>query len=263
MNFLYLLYQIGKLLRLKDWLDKLEIFFIAFLILSFSSEDFIYFREFLIIVIYGIGLAVYGYVLNSWSDFKFDLEAKKINISINIKKNNLLIIVFLSGLFSLIIPVLLGNIYVLYFNIIVFVLVTLYSLPPIYLKARGFIGSILVPAFCQGSAQFLFFLWIVPNENTTIFLLSFWLLVINLYMQICHQISDFNNDLMSKIKTWVVDVGLGVAKASINILVLLILLFLIVPLFIIKDMYIGLFMVFFIFIYYVILFAQYFSVKKS
>jgi len=187
-----------KILRVKDWWDKLAVFAIAYLVLQFFVPV-LFVREFIGLFVFGVVLAILVYLMNTFADYKEDQEAGKyipnrtaLEVSLGISFFSLLLI----GWF------LIAN-YNYHFVWWVVWLSIIYS--AWNLKKRGFALGIVLPAITQGPIQFLFFLQTVDGYDILIMSLFSVLLVVNIYWQILHQMRDYKNDWVSGVWTWVVN----------------------------------------------------------
>jgi 1,4-dihydroxy-2-naphthoate octaprenyltransferase len=163
---------------------------------------------------YIISIGAFGYFVNDWFDSKADQLSGKSNATSNLPFSlKILIAIILISIGT--IPFLLilseSDIY-FYLLIIQIALLLLYSVPPIKLKHNVFgiitdsLFSFIIPALIS-----LFI--VVQNysnsvlKNPVFIVLILWLFFLGIRSILIHQLKDFENDLLSKTRTFTVNIG--------------------------------------------------------
>jgi 4-hydroxybenzoate polyprenyltransferase len=222
---------IGNLIaitRAYEWMDKLQVNFLAaFLVVILFTQwaDFFFFL--LIYCIYQLFLISYGYVINSYADREDDLKAGKHREITYVPNGHLFLIIGFLAVGSLGIP-LFFNTKIKILGVITFLLATFYSLKPIRFKERGLLG-ILVPALTQRSLLFLFFALLVSSSTLIDLYLFIWLALIGIIIIMAHQLMDFDNDKKTGTHTWAIAVGIKRAKKYTSYTSKFTILYLIIP----------------------------------
>ncbi len=231
MTDIKVLYELAEIIRIREWVEKLQVTFAAALILLIFSPNPSSFFKFLIMLgIYQCFLLSYGYVINSCGDLKQDIRAGKLVKSYFFKHPLFFVMLgFLAG-GTLGIPMTFA-IEVKVLGTLNFLLATFYSLNPLRFKERGMWG-IIVASISQRPIPFLLFaILIPPNPKLTIILFG-WLLLYSVLYMLAHQIHDYENDKNAGVSTWALKVGKQWAR-NLSILVCgLMLLIAISPIFI-------------------------------
>lgn len=163
-----------------------------------------------------LGIAGFGYWANDYSDREEDRAAGKPNALIDMPKIQAFgILLFL--LIAAILP------WVIYFPVTQwtgillateFLLFILYSAPPFRFKERGILGPIADALYAHVNPALLAAvtfneLAIFPTANLEYWLIALCLFQFGLGMRniLLHQLKDYENDLTSGAKTWVVKIG--------------------------------------------------------
>jgi len=149
----------------------------------------------------------FGYMLNDYADREVDRQAGKVNIIGEVPRPLawfFLLFVFMSGMMTLL-PFYSHSL-VIWFAILAYTTAAAYSLYPVRLKERGFLG-LLVSAIAQRvlPALVLFAVYSHWSINTTALLTLYamigfrWILI--------HQILDESNDRRANVRTFVTKSG--------------------------------------------------------
>jgi len=219
-----------KLIRAYEWIDKLQLNFIAAFILIIDLPDPVkYFPQIIILGVYMIFLGSYGYVINSYSDREADAIVGKHPEARYFSIRETQAILAILAIPSIAIPVYFPDVRIKLLGIMTFLLVTFYSLKPIRFKERGVLG-IFAAALTQRTLPFLLFIYIIPDPDTAIanFLLL-WLSIVGLAIIMTHQYSDLENDRKSRVNTWAVERGITHAKKLIKLILILLFILVLVP----------------------------------
>lgn len=237
MQYRDLLKNLVALTRVYEWMDKLQVNFLAALILLVILPE----KSLNLLLVYGVYqcfLICYGYVINSYADRIQDRKVGK-HLEISYFSENQLFIIFAFLAFgSLGIPLTFSDIKIKILGIITFILATFYSLKPIRFKERGFLG-IIVPALTQRSLLFFFFAFIGYPTAILSYYLFGWLGFIGIIIMMAHQIVDFENDKKGGVSTWALKLGKKNAKRWATFTFVLMMFYLIIPI-IILTLYSGL-----------------------
>jgi 4-hydroxybenzoate polyprenyltransferase len=228
-----------KLVRAYEWIDKLQLNFIAaFILIIYLSNPIQYFSKIIILGLYIIFLGSYGYVINSYADRESDSKVGKHSESLYFSKRQIRSILVVFAIPSIAIPLSFPDTRIWILGITTFLLVTFYSLRPLRFKERGTSG-IITAALTQRTLPFLLFVFLIPNHNSIIaYFLLFWLSLIGIAIIMTHQFSDFEKDLKSGVNTWAVERGKRSVKNWINSILTLILVCVLAPI-IIFPLYEG------------------------
>jgi 4-hydroxybenzoate polyprenyltransferase len=204
--------------RTNDWWKPkagniLAVLYIA--ALQFSLDFYGFFASLVpaIITIFGIGL--FAYCINDWVDLPTDMKLNKKNMfldfSISKRTAFLLFTVLLALTPWILLPY---SKYTIYFLGLEFVLILIYSLPPIRLKTKGFLGALADSAYAYAipaSLAYYTFSLLALSENRKIeldiLILFIWQLFSGLYNIAIHQMEDFSNDKQSLTNTWAIKIG--------------------------------------------------------
>lgn len=219
-----------KLIRAYEWIDKLQLNFIAaFILIIYLSNPLQYSIDIVILSIYMIFLGSYGYVINSYSDREADAKIGKHPETRYFTNQEIQVILAVLAIPSIVIPLYFSDIRIQMLGIINFALVTFYSLKPVRLKERGVYG-IIAAAVTQRTLPFLLFVYLIPNHNPVIaYFLLIWLSLVGLAIIMTHQFSDFENDRKSSINTWAMERGRKLAKRWIKLVLFLMIICVLVP----------------------------------
>lgn len=192
------------------------------------------------------GIAGLGYFINDWADIRSDQLAGKPNkvgeLSLGVRLLILILLCAFSFLPWLILPM---NEYSWALIGIEIILFLMYSLPPLRLKEKGFLGIItdtmyayIVPSIL---ASLTFYL-IVPETDfdllSYLLVLSIWLTMVGIRGILFHQIQDHDNDKNAGVKTFVTRKGIPLAEQLVrSLLPIEIILFTGFFVFVIEDFY--------------------------
>jgi len=150
---------------------------------------------------------MYGFLINDFFDMPYDIAAGKRKVVQELPKNIfiaiILAVIFVSALHLLYLK---EPLYIAAY-VISYILATLYSVPPIRFKERGFAGIVvngLIEKMLPVLAVFAFFIYF--GIDTLIFLAtSFFIGIVDI---LSHQIYDYEDDLKNGIHTFVVNIGI-------------------------------------------------------
>lgn len=219
-----------KLIRAYEWIDKLQLSFIAaFILIIDMPEPVQYFPQIIILSVYMIFLGSYGYVINSYSDREADAIVGKHPEAryFSIHETQAILAVF--AIPSIAIPVYFPDIRIKVLGIATFLLVTFYSLKPIRFKERGVLG-IFAAALTQRTLPFLLFIYLIPDNDPVItYFLLIWLSLVGLAIIMTHQFSDLENDRKSSVNTWAVERGMIHAKKLIKLILIMLIFCVLAP----------------------------------
>lgn len=166
-----------------------------------------YFHHVIILSIYFIFFASYGYLLNDYYDREIDQRQNKKKYFVNLSRFSFMLILLTLLICSfLIILFYYPKIEFILLYILQILFVTLYSIQPIRLKERGIYG-ILTAAIIQRVPHFIILAIVVSlNLYVTIYM-SIWLTSLGILFIIEHQYEDFEQDKICKVKTFLVTIG--------------------------------------------------------
>lgn len=219
-----------KLIRAYEWIDKLQLSFIAaFILIIGLPEPVQYFPHLIVLSVYMIFLGSYGYVINSYSDREADAKVGKHPEAryFSIRETQAILTFF--AIPSIAIPEYFPDIRIKILGIVTFLLITFYSLEPIRFKERGVLG-IFAAALTQRTLPFMLFIYLIPDYDPMIaYFLLVWLSLVGLSIIMTHQFSDLENDRKSNINTWAVERGIIKAKKLIKLTLILLILCVLAP----------------------------------
>ena len=190
-----------KLMRIGQWWNKLLILFAAAMIMVVWNQNAEGFYGALIFMfVYAIFGGSYGYVINSYFDRIPDEKLNKYpDVRHFTKREHGLVLVFL-GLMTLLMPLYYQDLTIVAIGVVIFLLITFYSAPPLRFKERSILGPLSV-AFAHRPLPFLFFMLLIPADMMLTVFLFIWLSLIGLPQTIGHQLLDYENDIKTGIKT--------------------------------------------------------------
>jgi len=225
--------RLAKLLpsvaRVWEWWDKIELVFAAALILLIFNKDFLHHFALLpLLAVYMAFAGSYGYSINSYADREQDRIAGKVD-KLQYASNYLIVIMicfFASG--TIIIPLLSFDFRIAALGLITFFLTTFYSVRPLRLKERGFLG-IITPALAQRTLPFLMFSFLIVPSSILVWFLAGWLTMAGVTVMFAHQLLDFNNDKNAKVNTWAQRVGFDWTKRTVKYSLLLTMFYMMLP----------------------------------
>lgn len=220
-----------KLVRVYEWMEKLQMVFVAcFILLIAMPHTGRFFGALIVQAIYMLFLGCYGYTINSYCDRCQDAKVGKHPELSYFSDQEVLILLLTVALFSLGIPLYFTDIKIRILGLVTFFLVTFYSLKPIRFKERGLWG-IAVATLTQRPLPFLLFAFLVPCAEKLAWFLFGWLCFIGLLIIMAHQIIDRYNDEKAGVYTWAVRGGENRAKNWLRLIIILMLAYIFSPLF--------------------------------
>ncbi|RLB76303.1 MAG: hypothetical protein DRH15_12815 [Deltaproteobacteria bacterium] len=200
---------ISELIRYRGWkvwfsydmhITLLAIFYILFVDNLFRPFD-----SLLLISSFGFYF-MYGFLINDFFDMPYDIAAGKERIVHKLPKSAFIGLILTVILISILHLLYLKALYFTIIYVLSFILATFYSAPPIRFKARGVSGTIvngLIEKALPVSSVFAFFHHF--EMDMLIFVVSSFFIHISEIMM--HQILDYENDLMTGIRSFVTDIG--------------------------------------------------------
>ncbi|MCZ7355375.1 MAG: UbiA family prenyltransferase [Candidatus Methanoperedens sp.] len=149
---------------------------------------------------------MYGFLINDFCDISYDIAAGKKRIIQGLPKVAFIGIILSVVLISALHLLYLNNILYTVIYIVSYLLATLYSALPIRFKARGFSGIIVNGLIEKGLPVLAIFSYFNHFKLDTLIFVqaSFLIEVVEI---ITHQILDYEADLNTGVRTYVVDVG--------------------------------------------------------
>lgn len=248
-----------NLIRWKEWnTSKLPLIFFMFYYLIAINKDFSYtsLLSFFNFVAFVCSYASFGYMINDFSDREVDKKAGKTKAIAQISPRAAKLVLFSIFLLGVLIslPFWLHNTDFLILLIVMYLLSTFYSLPPVRFKERYWMG-IIVASITQRvfPALLCFVIYNYFGWDSLLFLLLFF--VIGIRWIIVHQIKDYKNDLKANVKTFITSIGIlkGTLYLSVYIIPVEIVLLAIALIFvIIKIPSIGFFVAAYLLIAYLL-----------
>jgi 4-hydroxybenzoate polyprenyltransferase len=221
-----------KLVRVYEWLEKLQMDFVAAFILLISMPyPWRFLWALLVLGLYMLVLGSYGYTLNSYCDRAQDAKVGKHLEMSYFSDRQVLILLLALALFSLCIPLYFADLKIRLLGLVTFFFVTFYSAKPVRFKERGLWG-ISVATLTQRPLPFLLFAFLVPCDAKLAWFLFGWLCFTGLVMMVSHQIFDFENDKKAEVCTWAVKVGKSGARKWLKCSLVLMLVYILAPVFV-------------------------------
>lgn len=209
-------------LRLGDWFNKHASLLVSILIVDLASSKN-YGTELLATMVFSIASFCYAFGLNYYLEREIDEQVGKNRVKGIGKKTAIILFALLAAL-MFIVPILMRNGVALLIALYYFTMATLYSVQPIYLKARGVLSVLSQAAFLL-VPQFLFFVSLISSTHIWLIIyLSVWLTLITAKGATIHQIIDYENDLRTGLRTLAVLYGKERTIQFVQILVSAILL---------------------------------------
>lgn len=206
--------------RTKEWWQPKagNLLSAVYLAVLFYKIDFFTTLSFILPAITTIlGIGIFGYFFNDYTDLESDRKANKKNM-LDKLSGKFRLLLFIGALLLSILPWFLLpfdrlSIYLLLGE---FTLLLVYAVPPIRLKEKGFIALVADALYAYAIPFTLAFhtfnLLSSCKENWLIISVLFtWQFAVGMVNIIIHQIEDFENDIHTSTKTWVT--LLGKAKA--------------------------------------------------
>jgi len=232
-NIIKKLWRLCGLFRHADWQDKIRINTFALLLLMVLSGQW---REqwlnMFLAILYLYAAFGYCYLLNIFTDRADDLRVSK-DYWRGFSEHSIKFIIFLSGAAALLFPLIFKNYIILGISVIVFMAMTFYSLKPLRFKERGAAGIIV--SACAHGFPILFFALLMPLFKPLVLYLSGWLILNSFLLETAHQCEDLGNDRFTKTKTCIVHIGLNAAKRLIVTMSSALLIYLMIPVFVLKT----------------------------
>ena len=197
---------------------------LLFLFLATSTTD--YSIVFIIYIIYCAIALLFGFLINNFSDRINDLQLDK-----NHFKDFSLLQLKIISIFSFTALIALP----FYFNntgitvtVIVGILISIaYSVRPIRLKERGFLGLVSVTLVQQ--LPFLLFYFIYPQGRIFALYMFIWLILDSFIIEIIHQSIDIDNDNKTRTHTFVTKTNNVILIRIISISTYILIIFTILP----------------------------------
>lgn len=213
--------------RYWDWYYVARVNLHALLVLFLfieGSSNFV--LEIIMYILYVHAVLAIGFLVNNLSDYKIDTAVGKSYLS-TISKRTAKIIIFALLIYVIFFATFLDNLGISLTILASFFLGIGYSLRPIRFKERGFMG-VLAPMVAQ-HASFLFFVFLLPSHANIILYIFFWLLLDGILIELEQQTRDYANDLQTRTKTFVTQIGKEQAKKIVYFFTILFIAFMIVP----------------------------------
>ncbi|MEO0038076.1 MAG: hypothetical protein RIQ59_1287 [Bacteroidota bacterium] len=207
--------------RTKEWWQPkagnlLSAVYLAVLLYKIDFFTTLYFILPAITTILGIG--IFGYFFNDFTDLESDRKANKKNMLEKLS-GKFRILLFIGAVLLAILPwfFLPFDRFCIYLLVGEFTLLLVYAVPPIRLKEKGFVALVADALYAYAIPFTLAFhtfnLLSTSKENFIIIGVLFaWQLAVGMVNIIIHQIEDFENDIHTSTKTWVISVGLSKAR---------------------------------------------------
>lgn len=171
-----------------------------------------------------VGIAGFGYYTNDWADINKDFIAGKSNALSEMSLAAKLVVLFVLLIFALapwyFFPMDKWSWILLVLEFLLFVL---YAFPPFRLKEKGFLGVLtdalyahVVPSLLAANTFYL-----IGNNKFDywfefLMILVLWQFTLGIRNILLHQILDFNNDLTSGNKTFVVKRGVLISEVILK-----------------------------------------------
>lgn len=179
------------------------------------SQGYLYFIP-SIVTILGIGL--FGYFFNDYTDLESDLKVNKSNMLQKLQPTQRFFLLF-GALFLALFPWLFlpHDDFSIFLLAAEFSLLLAYAVPPIRLKEKGFIALLADALYAYAIPFTLAFHTFHCIANTSIELSQYgfifaWQLMVGLVNILIHQLEDFENDIQTQTKTWVIYLGKNKSK---------------------------------------------------
>jgi len=212
-------------LRINEWMDTVLIVSTSCILSIFFGPDIMAnLRHYFVFMVYLISVLVYGFLVNSYADRKEDMAVGKNVVFSKLSKFWIISVVVISGGAFLVVPTLVSNLNVIFFNFFVFLVATFYSVRPVRLKERGLMG-VIASASARGSLPFVIFIHIakIPIIMGAYFLV--WMFLSEFVGDILHHIIDYHNDVQTKTSTWITRMGLRRSKKILRIFLVVLFLY--------------------------------------
>jgi 4-hydroxybenzoate polyprenyltransferase len=221
-----------KLVRVYEWLEKLQMDFVAaFILLIAMPYPWRFLWALLALGLYMLVLGSYGYTLNSYCDRAQDAKVGKHPEISYFSDRQVQILLLALALFTLSIPLYFAELKIRLLGLVTFFFVSFYSAKPIRFKERGLWG-ISAATLTQRPLPFLLFAFLVPCDAKLAWFLFGWLCFIGLVLIVAHQIFDLENDKKAEVYTWAVKVGKSRARKWLKCSLVLMLVYILAPVFV-------------------------------
>lgn len=201
-----------NLIRWEEWnTSKLPLIFLIFYYLIAINKDFSYtpLLSFFNFVVFVCLYASFGYMINDFSDREVDRKVGKHKIIAKISPRAAKFVLFSIFLLGILVslPFWKHNYVFLILLLIMYMLSTFYSLPPLRFKEKQWLGMI-VASITQRvfPALLCFVIYNYFGWDSFLFLLFFF--IIGIRWIIVHQIKDYKNDLKANVKTFITSIGI-------------------------------------------------------
>ncbi|MBZ9571911.1 UbiA family prenyltransferase [Patescibacteria group bacterium] len=156
----------------------------------------------------------FSVLINDYIDMPYDIKVKKKRVVHKLPKFHIFILLIFTFILCLITAFLIGKFYsILYF--IGFILAIFYSVFPIRLKERGFLGILTDVIIELIPVLFIFSVFSYFGFDAIVFILFY--LFVQITSMIEHQIKDYDSDLKTHTNTFTVEKGLKVANRLVGI----------------------------------------------
>ncbi len=186
-----------------------ENLFILFLIaLIDQHKELLFLRDSLLFLLFSIFATTYGYLINDYSDMELDRLHGKSNTFEEDSKQKAGLIVVLTLLLALLTSIPFWNRpYFVGLTIFWFLITTFYSLPPIRLKERGTANIIFVVMAQRLLPVLILFSVFTFWSHALVITILIYVFFRGLSSDLNHQLEDYENDLQTGTRTFVVSKG--------------------------------------------------------
>ena len=220
--------NMSNLFRINDWLFTKLFFNFSFLlsVFYFTRPSFESILETIALTTtYILSIGAFGYFVNDWFDSKTDRLSGKSNMTYRLSfPIKLLLSIFLVsvGVFPFYLVASEISVY-FYLLVLQVVLLFVYSAPFIRLKSNilglfaDALFSFVLPALISLSIAFRY-VEVSLLKNHSVIALVVWLFLIGLRGILVHQYKDYENDLLSRTKTFTIQFGKKIALMLIRVI---------------------------------------------
>jgi colanic acid/amylovoran biosynthesis glycosyltransferase len=162
-----------------------------------------------------MGIGILAYILNDWVDLPFDRLMNKKNMLTGLTSIQRFFFLLIAVVAALIPWFFLPKTFITFILLgTEFLLVIVYSTPPIRLKTKGFVGVLTDALYAYAiPAVLAYFTFSLLGKNHTnvvslnFFFLFLWQFFSGIYNMCIHQLEDFDNDIATKTNTWATAIG--------------------------------------------------------
>ena len=194
-----------NLLRFQDWRDKMQRIIVAsLLVIIFSEKIEGTMIGVSIFFIYLFTLFSYAFIVNSYADRKKDIIVGK-NYYYGFSEKFVKKILIILLLINVAIPFYYQNVILILLMASGLFVASFYSLKPMRYKEKGGYGLLAASIF--QAYPFLIFLVLTPDIYLLVLYLFFWIVIINFFTEIAHQLGDYKGDKETDAQTFVVQTG--------------------------------------------------------